>query len=318
MNIIFNQQLLDTIWTDMDREPTELYKVKLAALTWMKENSTSVEDPNTRIVIEFLLEYALEMKQLGERSKGIAEGTFKQILKVDPKNPLARYRLAYIYYTRKDWQIASLFFQQAYKNNVPAMYFNLKDDQMIKAQLYSAECHVYLAKQAFQTALEDNDVLFQLETDIGRPVEPFLRSIQAQLESREYVLYKSSERRMTSKTDAEDIFDDLGVNDLILFDNARNWILSNGRSEVVLQSETADFLKELILKHYEDKPLSYDHVRHQYSEDNIRQKKRRLKQYAKERLFIVDLFTPSENRTMRLNPDYNYILAYPTDDTFVS
>ncbi|TFD99523.1 hypothetical protein [Jeotgalibacillus sp. R-1-5s-1] len=317
MDFIYEDQLLEIVWSNESNYLPSLYDVKTACFKWL-ENKPPIEDSDTRIVIEFLLEHALIMKQMGEKNIFVAKETFKEILKVHKENPIALYRLAYIYYSKSAWKIAQLFFEKAYKMNFQSLYFNLKNDQLVKTQLYIAECHIRLAREAFSIAVEENEDLDLSDRDIGIEAESLLEIIKEQFDLNRYELYRKNKKSLVSRGHIDYVYENLDLNEILLFDDGRQWYLVCGERDKEISPALAFFIKVITMADFQMVSYELFNQLSNRSYDVFRRYKSDLSKFMLENFSIKDLFS-SESlplKTIKINSKYKFSLAIPTDDSY--
>lgn len=235
-------------------------------------------------LIGLMMEHAYDMKT-GRRDRVVAKYVFEKILKLEPRNPEANYRYAFLFYQDGNWIKAINHFQLAMQNNDSE--FPLSDDQITKANLFIGYCSVMLAKESMKLAEELSIESGELMSE-GISIDKLSKKLKGMLDSAEFILYTNNDEKLISKEEYEELMLKNSNNELLLDIAASKPFLKNGDREVNISEYNAKLLKRLLLKGAKAEVLSLADLTvyqeeaisdsHNISWENYRQKVRRINQ----------------------------------------
>ncbi|HSI67646.1 MAG TPA: tetratricopeptide repeat protein, partial [Planococcus sp. (in: firmicutes)] len=131
----------------------ELYKVmhlKVKQRVHRKLEDQSYLDDITEQLVFNLVHYGTYLKKADQKVDQVAIPNLKRALSYDPHNPIAAYRLGFIYYRNGNFINAVNYFQKA----ILSERFNmnkkmaLTDPQKVNAQLYLTNSALHIAKES--------------------------------------------------------------------------------------------------------------------------------------------------------------------------
>lgn len=202
-----------------------------------------LEEEEKNHLLGLMIEYAYYMKT-DQRDERAARNSFEKILSIDPSNPEAHYRYAYLHYEERRWSKAIQHFEKA--AHVVESEFPLSEDQKIKAHLFISYCSAHLAKNSL---IEAEKLLGQEEApeSEGISIEELALNIKGMLDNQEYRLLTDSDERLLSKQAYETMVESIDHNQLVLDLTTNEPYIKYQQSSCEVSFQLAVLLKKLLL-----------------------------------------------------------------------
>ncbi|WP_262176606.1 tetratricopeptide repeat protein [Saccharococcus sp. Marseille-Q5394] len=248
------------------------------------ERKLKIHDPVRRYdCIGIMMEQAYYMKT-EQKDRHVAKLTFEQILRLDPHNPEANYRYAFLHYEDGEWVKAIRFFKAAIQDN--SSDFPLAKDQIVKANLFISYCAMMLVKESMRT-VEDLKSDKKLDTE-GVSIDELTANVKTLLAQTEYRLVSNEGEEFISKVRYEELESNVESGAIWLDMTLDQPYVKSGYQSKEISRLNGILLKRLLLKSAKQETLALAEISgyqeefvaesHDVSWENYRQKIRRLNQ----------------------------------------
>lgn len=171
-----------------------------------------------KALVTLYVRYGEYFKMSAKPDPMVAEHCLKKAISLQKDHPVANYRLAHLFYQRKKFTAALVHFEQALAGSATE---GLNESQEMIANMFMANCGLFLARQAFSEleASSDNPYIKYDEQLVGRYRGEMFEAIGGMFDNRFY-------RKITS--DKEEFISDEKVQSIL----ENNWL----SQQVVLSS----------------------------------------------------------------------------------
>ncbi|WP_172372205.1 tetratricopeptide repeat protein [Sporosarcina jiandibaonis] len=215
-------------------------------------------------LIGSMIEHAYMMKT-EQRDRNVAKHTFEKILRIEPRNPEANYRYAFLYYEDGNWIRAINHFKQAVQYDDPD--FPLAKDQIIKANLFVGYCSIMLAKESI--AIADRLSGEVVKTPPGEiSIDELTRRLKGELDSNKFLLITNNDKKLISEEEYKEIESIIDRNSLLLDFTTDKPFVQSGEYSNEISIQLARLLKMLLLRSVNDQSLSLAEI-NGYQEESI-------------------------------------------------
>lgn len=197
--------------------------------------------------IRTLMEYAYYLKMTHTKDSRSAKHEFEAIIKIDPVNAEACYRLGYLYYQESNWLKAIEYFEKAITNNKIDLNFPLEDFQIVKAPLFKGFCAMQLVKEAQSYIDNLSDDELEIEGS-GILAYDLAEKFAEELEFRKYTITTNKAGRgFLSESDYEEIIDSREFEIIVNYADLDLHIIYKNKT-IYLKKIYMDLLVELLIK----------------------------------------------------------------------
>lgn len=319
-----------------DLEEYELYhrKIELYKAMYQKvkqmvrsslEDQSYLDDITNQLVFN-LVHYGTYLKMADHKVEQVAIPSLVSALRYDPYNPIAAYRLGFIYYRRHDFVNAVKYFQQAiYSERLT------KDQNMPLTEQQKLNAQLYLTNSALQIAKESQDYLAKLPADQTEQLPGYefsslyytIRENDAYLINHAFYKETAQDRTTCSKRYCDDLALDTPMDTIVLyFGDVETSVSFNGKSEA-LTKRTSDVLRYLLTNSSHGKPANTYDVKEcfgdlSYDEDiqwpTYRQAVKRVRGKLEACGIPYVIGTSSDTKAYYYNGSVPYIIFYRVDD----
>lgn len=230
----------------------ELYKamhLKVKQRVHRKLEGQSYLDDITEHLVFNLVHYGTYLKKADQKVEQVAIPNLKRALSYDPHNPIAAYRLGFIYYRNHNFINAANYFQKA----IFSGRFNLNkkmaltDRQKVNAQLYLTNSALHIAKESQEDLAKfPADEVEKLPGYEFSSLYDSITDNDAYLSNHAFYQETSGGRTTCSKRHCDELAMDNPENTIVLyFADVETSVSFNGKSEV-LTKRTSDVLRHLL------------------------------------------------------------------------
>ena len=169
-----------------------------------------------------------------------------EVLKYDPKNPIAHYRMGFLAYKHEDFAGAVYYFQKVlqYDESYEKREYKLNTQQLYFANLYLSNSALYIAQKAQKSAelMQDDVHKSKVENFEMSPLYKMIQDNESYLKKHAFTITTSDGTRQCSKSKCQDIALSNLPDTLILnCSDQGNTIIFNGREEPLETDQIALF-----------------------------------------------------------------------------
>lgn len=201
-------------------------------------------------LIDTLILYGTFMKMEHTKSDGEARSSLKEVLKYEPYNSIANYRLGFLAYKDKKYNESICYFQKAidYQNSKQNQKWGLNEQQLYRA-------HLYLVNSSLFVANETNEKMKNFALDKQplanytlSPLFDIINDNEKYIRSRAFIKYTNNDSAYCSKEECDDIYE-IGKYDncIILYFSDREYGLSYNGERHPINASNAYLLKDFLL-----------------------------------------------------------------------
>lgn len=221
-----------------------------------EEYSDSLKYVKNMLILS-LIKYGTYKKMNDQKDDRLAISSLEEAVTLDAQNPIAHYRLGFLSYRKGNFGKAMHHFQTAIKaqpSYLDSTYL-LNEQQLFHA-------HMYLTNSALQVAEETHRNMKKLECksleqllnyEIS-PIYEILEQNKAYLLSHAFYRVEKEQVGTCSFETCSEIVDTPPSNHFVLYFGDRETIGVWNERSVVLSIQTADILKDMLIKCSEKKP----------------------------------------------------------------
>lgn len=230
---------------DFEWKLISVYKAMLRQM----ERDDVVQPYITGKVIDHLIRYGTYMKSRRDQDLRVAKMAMKEVLRYDPSNPIAAYRLGFIAYRNKEYFSAQVQFQNALSSQKDGQghKYRLTEQQEKNAYLYLINSSLYMAKMTYETM---NETFSELPEQLGTYEFPELyerlSTNEHYLESRAFVKETETSVSYCSKEECEKVTWNIPENVIVLYFVGRDAILYFNDEEKILSKQHGYILRYLL------------------------------------------------------------------------
>ena len=215
---------------------------------------TQLSEDEKNNAIDTLMNYAYYIKMEATADSSIAKNEFSAILKINPVNAAANYRLGFIYYKKHEWFNAITHFHKAIEYHPKNEHFELEVDQLIKAELFISYCSLRLAFDSLKQASKLKKTYGDVLVPEGISIEKLAEKIEMTLKKSEYILIENGKQQHVSKIQCENIAERQPRGHVFLYFSDSEIYLF-GHAVTTLSKKRANYLKFLLENSSLDKPI---------------------------------------------------------------
>ncbi|MBT2571780.1 tetratricopeptide repeat protein [Planococcus sp. ISL-110] len=307
----------------------ELYKamhLKVKQRVHRKLEDQSYLDSITERLVFNLVHYGTYLKKADQKVDQVAIPNLKRALSYDPHNPIAAYRLGFIYYRSGNFINAVNYFQKA----ILSERFNLNkrmaltERQKVNAQLYLTNSALHIAKES-----QENLAKFpadQVEKLPGYEFSSLYDTItdnDAYLSNHAYYQETPQGKTTCSKLHCDELAMDNPEDTIVLyFGDVETSVSFNGKEET-LTKRTSDVLRHLLTSSSAGAPANTHDVKECFGDlkpdqdvpwSTYRQAVSRVRQALKACAIPDVIETATEKKAYYYNGSFPYIIFYRVDD----
>lgn len=307
----------------------ELYKamhLKVKQRVHRKLEDQSYLDDITEQLVFNLVHYGTYLKKADQKVDQVAIPNLKRALSYDPHNPVAAYRLGFIYYRNGHFINAANYFQKA----ILSGRFNLNkkmaltDRQKVNAQLYLTNSALHIAKESQEDLAKfPADQVKKLP---GYEFSSLYNSItenDAYLSNHAFYQETAGGRTTCSKRHCDELSMDNPKDTIVLyFGDGETSVNFNGKGEA-LTKRTSDVLRLLLTSSSVGNPANTHDVKECFGDlrhdDDVpwttyRQAVRRVREALEACTIPAVIETSSGSQAYYYNGSLPYMIFYRVDD----
>ncbi|WKA53181.1 tetratricopeptide repeat protein [Planococcus shixiaomingii] len=291
----------------------------------LNEEDQSILDDITERLAFNLIHFGTYIKMADKKESFLAISSLEKALQYAPKNPVAAYRLGFLFYRRSDFDNALKYFRMAISNQ------RLGKDKMLLNERQVIHAHTYLTNSALHIAKQTQDTLEELS---GAEVEQlpgyeFSRLFESLNENdsylRNHAFYRETKEGRTtcSKQDCEDFAFDPPQNTIVLYFGDSETSLNFNDKAVSLSKRPSDLLRFLLTSSSAASPASVADVKGFFGDlkvdeelrwDTYRQAVRRLREELKACFVPSVVETVQGSKSYYFNGSLPFIILYRVED----
>jgi tetratricopeptide (TPR) repeat protein len=197
----------------------------------------------TKLVL-YLIKYGSHLKTSYEQNDKQAEECLKKVLKYEPENPIAHYRLGFLAYKERKYVVALNFFEKAvtFHKQEKNTSYGLSEQQIFNAYRYLANSALHIAMEAHK----DSEELLNVDVDYVpnkelSPLYTVLKNNEEYLQESAFYYITETDITTCSKQKCEDTMDD-NTSALLLYFTDREIRLKYGKREESISKGNGDKL----------------------------------------------------------------------------
>lgn len=277
-------------------------------------NGYSHEIENVRIkLVNDLLDYGLYLKSSVKKDSQLAGSQLKKVLYYDRNNPLALYRLGFLYYRDHTYHKAIHYLNASLENSQDQnrKQWRLNERQTELASLYLLSSTLHLKELHGSTALQSGVEGYELAP-----------AIEQVISNKEYSAFTKDEQWFCTYESCQAQFEEASEsNELVLFFDYQFTYINYRDRYAEMHIEYARLLKTFMQESRYDRPLGAKDI-HDMFPVNVRnntyiQKIRRVRKFLKDHLGIEEVIIKGEadgsHTRYFFNHDFNFLILARTD-----
>ena len=220
-----------------------------------EQYSDSLEYTKKRLV-SFLIKYGTYIKMNHVKDDHLAMSSLKRAIELDRNNPIAHYRLGFLFYKDRDYTHAVQYFQAAldFQSIYENRDYQLNEQQLFHAHMYLTNSALNVANQSYQQMEQlkwrDSDQLPNYELS---PIYTIMSHNEDYLQANAFYQVTKDGSCNCSKETCEELAENPPRNTLLLYFDRENYLIFNGK-EVSLSIDQAGLLRHMLLVCSKNRP----------------------------------------------------------------